>query len=382
MKITEDIVYIGCDDNEIDLFEGQYKVPHGISYNSYVCLDEKTAVFDTVDKRKTDEWLKKLDSTLNGVKPQYLIIHHMEPDHSASIGAFLKKYPQTTLVGNEKTFIIAQRYFGELACNKLIVKEGDELSLGKHILKFVFAPMVHWPEVMLTYDKTAKILFSADAFGKFGALAHKDEWTNEARRYYINIVGKYGASVQGVLKKAAAFEINAICPLHGPVLNDNPGYYIDKYNIWSSYAPEEEGVLIAYASVYGGTKKAAEILAENLKAAGQKVVLADLARDDMAEIIANAFRYDKLVIASVTLDAGLFPATETFISELKCKNYKNRTVAFVENGSWSPVSGKLMRAQMETFKNVKIIDKTVTIESAVNESTKAQLQELCNELLK
>ena len=382
MNIAENIVYIGCDDTELDLFESQYKIPHGVSYNSYVCFDEKTVVFDTVDKRKTDEWLKNLENALGGVKPDYLLINHMEPDHSASLRAFFEKYPHTTLIGNDKTFIIAERYFGKLQCNKLVVKDGDELSLGKHVLKFIFAPMVHWPEVMLTYDKTAKVLFSADAFGKFGALSYNEEWLDEARRYYINIVGKYGASVQGVLKKAAALDIRVICPLHGPVLKDNLEFYINKYNVWSSYASEDEGVLIAYASVYGGTKKAAEILAENITSAGHKAVLADLARSDLAEVVANAFRYDKLVIASVTLDGGLFPATETFINELKAKNYRNRTVAFIENGSWAPVSGKLMRGQMETIKNLKIIDKTVTVESTVKEDTKAQLKELCGELLK
>lgn len=337
MQITNEIKYVGVNDRTIDLFEGQYVVPNGVSYNSYVIMDDKIAVFDTVDKRKTEDWLSNVENVLGGKKPDYLVISHMEPDHSASIDAFLKKYPSVTVVGNEKTFNIAERFFGDIFKNKLVVKEGEELSLGKHNLKFVFAPMVHWPEVMFTYETTEKVLFSADAFGKFGALDVDEEWACEARRYYFNIVGKYGATVQSVLKKAAALDIKIICPLHGPVLNENLEYYIGKYNIWSSYQPEDKGVLIAYASIYGNTAKAAEQLAELLREKGEKVAVADLARCDMAEAIEDAFRYDRLVTASVTYDGGLFPAMESFLSHLKAKNYQNRTVAFIENGSWAPM---------------------------------------------
>lgn len=381
-KVTDDILYIGADDTEIDLFEGQYVVPDGISYNSYVCMDKKIAVFDTADKRKTDEWLANLDSALCGKTPDYVVISHMEPDHSASLAAFLGKYPNVTVVGNQKTFVIFERFFENLTANRLVVKDGDCLSLGKHGLRFIFAPMVHWPEVMFTYDETDKVLFSADAFGKFGALSKTRgaDWACEARRYYFNIVGKYGAPVQGVLKKAAALDIKAICPLHGPVLSENLSYYLDKYNVWSSYAPEESGVVIAYASIYGGTKKAAEILAEKLEKAGEKVVLSDLARSDMAEVIEDAFRYDRLVVASVTLDAGLFPVTEMFLNELKAKNYQNRKVALIENGSWAPSSGKLMRACFESMKSITLVGECVTVKSAVTDETVAALDKLAKEL--
>ncbi len=382
MQITNEIKYVGVNDRTIDLFEGQYVVPNGVSYNSYVIMDDKIAVFDTVDKRKTEDWLSNVENVLGGKKPDYLVISHMEPDHSASIDAFLKKYPSVTVVGNEKTFNIAERFFGDIFQNKLVVKEGEELSLGKHNLKFVFAPMVHWPEVMFTYETTEKVLFSADAFGKFGALDVDEEWACEARRYYFNIVGKYGATVQSVLKKAAALDIKIICPLHGPVLNENLEYYIGKYNIWSSYQPEDKGVLIAYASIYGNTAKAAEQLAELLREKGEKVAVADLARCDMAEAIEDAFRYDRLVTASVTYDGGLFPAMESFLSHLKAKNYQNRTVAFIENGSWAPMSGKLMRGFFDGMKNITVIDKLVTVKSAVKDDTKEELKQLAAELIK
>lgn len=382
MQITNEIKYVGVNDRTIDLFEGQYVVPNGVSYNSYVIMDDKIAVFDTVDKRKTEDWLSNVENVLGGKKPDYLVISHMEPDHSASIDAFLKKYPSVTVVGNEKTFNIAERFFGDIFQNKLVVKEGEELSLGKHNLKFVFAPMVHWPEVMFTYETTEKVLFSADAFGKFGALDVDEEWACEARRYYFNIVGKYGATVQSVLKKAAALDIKIICPLHGPVLNENLEYYIGKYNIWSSYQPEDKGVLIAYASIYGNTAKAAEQLAELLREKGEKVAVADLARCDMAEAIEDAFRYDRLVTASVTYDGGLFPAMESFLSHLKAKNYQNRTVAFIENGSWAPMSGKLMRGFFDGMKNITVIDKLVTVKSAVKDDTKEELKQLAAELVK
>ncbi len=382
MQITNGIKYVGVNDRTIDLFEGQYVVPNGVSYNSYVIMDDKIAVFDTVDKRKTEDWLSNVENVLGGKKPDYLVISHMEPDHSASIDAFLKKYPSVTVVGNEKTFNIAERFFGDIFKNKLVVKEGEELSLGRHNLKFVFAPMVHWPEVMFTYETTEKVLFSADAFGKFGALDVDEEWACEARRYYFNIVGKYGATVQSVLKKAAALDIKIICPLHGPVLNENLEYYIGKYNIWSSYQPEDKGVLIAYASIYGNTAKAAEQLAELLREKGEKVAVADLARCDMAEAIEDAFRYDRLVTASVTYDGGLFPAMESFLSHLKAKNYQNRTVAFIENGSWAPMSGKLMRGFFDGMKNITVIDKLVTVKSAVKDDTKEELKQLAAELVK
>lgn len=382
MQITNEIKYVGVNDRTIDLFEGQYVVPNGVSYNSYVIIDDKIAVFDTVDKRKTEDWLSNVENVLGGKKPDYLVISHMEPDHSASIDAFLKKYPSVTVVGNEKTFNIAERFFGDIFQNKLVVKEGEELSLGRHNLKFVFAPMVHWPEVMFTYETTEKVLFSADAFGKFGALDVDEEWACEARRYYFNIVGKYGATVQSVLKKAAALDIKIICPLHGPVLNENLEHYIGKYNIWSSYQPEDKGVLIAYASIYGNTAKAAEQLAELLREKGEKVAVADLARCDMAEAIEDAFRYDRLVTASVTYDGGLFPAMESFLSHLKAKNYQNRTVAFIENGSWAPMSGKLMRGFFDGMKNITVIDKLVTVKSAVKDDTKEELKQLAAELVK
>ncbi len=381
-NITNSVKYVGVNDKTIDLFEGQYVVPNGVSYNSYVLIDEKIAVFDTVDKRKTEEWLDHVEIALGGRVPDYLVVSHMEPDHSASIKAFLKKYPSVIVVGNEKTFNIAERFFGNIFSNRLTVKDGEELSLGKNTLKFIFAPMVHWPEVMFTYVANEKLLFTADAFGKFGALDVKEDWTCEARRYYINIVGKYGATVQSVLKKVAPLQVEIVCPLHGPVLSENLGYYLGKYNIWSSYMPEDKGVLVAYSSIYGNTAEAANKLAEKLKQKGEHVAIADLARCDIAEAVEDAFRYDRLVLASVTYDGGLFPATEHFIDKIKSKNYQNRKVAFIENGSWAPMSAKLMRERFETMKNIEFADKTVTVKSAVNKDTERELDELVEELIK
>lgn len=380
--VTENIRYVGVDDLDIDLFEGQYTVPDGVSYNSYVCIDEKIAVLDTVDVRKAENWLDNLEKALDGAQPDYLIVSHVEPDHSASIPAFLKKYPSATVVGNEKTFILIKRFYGDIISNKLTVKEGDELDLGRHKLTFVFAPMVHWPEVMLTYDKTDGVLFSADAFGKFGALSRGGDWTDEARRYYINIVGKYGIPVQGVLKKAAALKINAICPLHGPVLKENLGYYLQKYGVWSSYTPEEDGVLIAYASVYGNTERAAKKLAEVLQARGVKTEIADLNRCDVSLAVANAFKFSKLVMASITYDGGVMPCAEAFINKLKIKNYCNRTVGFIQNGSWAPVSAKLMRSAFESFKALSLCETTVTVNSALDGEALGQIEKLADELAK
>lgn len=379
-NVSDDILYIGVDDTDIDLFEGQYAVPNGVSYNSYLCVDDKIAVFDTVDKRKQDEWLNNLGKALKGAAPDYLIISHTEPDHAACIPAFLERYPSAKVVGNEKTFIILNRFFGELQAEKLIVKEGDTLDLGRHKISFIFAPMVHWPEVMFSYDATDKILFSADAFGKFGALSHGEEWLDEARRYYVNIVGKYGNPVQGALKKAAALDINKICPLHGPVLGENLGYYLEKYDLWSSYRPEEDGVFIAYASVYGNTAAAAEKLCAELKSRGIKAETADLNRCDGAYAVATAFKYSKLVLASVTLDAGLMPCAEAFINKLKAKNFCNRTVGFIQNGSWAPIAAKLMRSAFEGFKGISFCDVTVTINSAADGQTLKQLSALADEL--
>lgn len=380
--VTSDIKYIGVDDTDLDLFEGQYKVPHGVSYNSYVCIDKKIAVFDTVDNRKTGEWLKNLQAALSGANPDYLIISHVEPDHSASIPAFLNLYPDVTLVGNEKTFILIKRFYGDIAKKTLVVKEGDELSLGNHKLTFVFAPMVHWPEVMMTYDKTDCVLFSADAFGKFGALSYEEQWLDEARRYYVNIVGKYGAPVQSVLKKASALNITTICPLHGPVLSENLAYYINKYNLWSLYQPEEEGVLIAYASIYGNTAAAAKELADNLQSLGVKAEVADLTRGDISLITAAAFKYSKLVIAGITYDAGIMPCAESFINKLKAKNFSRRTVGFIQNGSWAPLAAKLMRTAFESFKDITFCGQTVTVHSAADDETHMQIKLLVEELAK
>lgn len=383
-KLTESVYYVGADDKTLDLFEGQYVIPEGISYNSYVIMDDKIAVMDTVDKRATDEWFQNLEEVLNGKEPDYLVILHMEPDHAANIEHFLNKYKKAKVVSNPKTFNMIPQFFEhlDLEGRKVVVNEGDELSLGSHTLTFVMAPMVHWPEVMVAYEKKEKILFSADAFGKFGALDVEDEWDCEARRYYINIVGKYGAQVQALLKKAANLDIQKIFALHGPMLTENLGYYINKYDIWSSYRPEDEGILIAYASVYGHTKQAAEKLKEILEAKGApKVAITDLARDDMAEAVEDAFRYDRLVLASVTYDGGIFPCMESFIAHLKSKNYQNRKVAFIENGSWAPIAAKKMRAELEGLKNLAFADTTVSIKSAMKEADIKQLEALADELL-
>lgn len=383
-KLTDSVYYVGADDKTLDLFEGQYVIPEGISYNSYVIMDEKIAVMDTVDKRATDEWLKNLEEVLGEKEPDYLVVLHLEPDHAANIELFLNKYKNAKLVTNPKAFNMIPQFFEhlDLSGRKVEVNEGDELSLGAHTLTFVMAPMVHWPEVMVAYEKKEKILFSADAFGKFGALDVDDEWDCEARRYYINIVGKYGVQVQALLKKAATLDIQKIFALHGPMLTENLGYYINKYDIWSSYRPEDEGIFIAYASVYGHTKQAAEKLKEILEAKGApKVAITDLARDDMAEAVEDAFRYDRLVLASVTYDGGIFPCMESFIAHLKSKNYQNRKVAFIENGSWAPMAAKKMRAEMEGLKNLVFADITVTIKSAMKEADVKQLEALADELL-
>lgn len=383
-KLTDAVYYVGADDKTLDLFEGQYVIPEGISYNSYVIMDEKIAVMDTVDKRATDEWFKNLEEVLGGKEPDYLVVLHMEPDHAANIEQFLNKYKNAKVVTNPKTFNMIPQFFEhlDLEGRKIVVNEGDELVLGEHVLTFVMAPMVHWPEVMVAYEKKEKILFSADAFGKFGALDVDDEWDCEARRYYINIVGKYGAQVQTLLKKAATLDIQKIFALHGPMLTENLGYYINKYDIWSSYRPEDEGIFIAYASVYGNTKKVAEKLKEILEAKGApKVAIADLARDDMAEAVEDAFRYDRLVLASVTYDGGIFPCMESFIAHLKSKNYQNRKVAFIENGSWAPIAAKKMKAEMESLKNLTFLDTVVSIKSAMKDADVKQLESLADELL-
>ena len=382
MIITNDIKYIGVNDHKVDLFEGQYKVPNGMSYNSYAIMDEKIAIMDTVDANFTHEWLDNIQNTLAGRKPDYLIVQHMEPDHSANIVNFLKVYPETKIVSSAKAFSMMKNFFGtEFEDNRIIVGEGDTLSLGKHNLTFVTAPMVHWPEVIVTYDSTDKVLFSADGFGKFGALDRKEDWADEARRYYIGIVGKYGVQVQALLKKAAGLEIEKICPLHGPVLSENLGYYLNLYNIWSSYQPEEEGIVIAYTSVYGNTKKAVLLLAEKLAANGcPKVVVHDLARCDMAKAVEDAFRYSKLVLATTTYNAEIFPFMREYINHLTERNFSNRTVALIENGSWAPLAAKVMRGLLEKCKNLSFTDTTVKILSALNEESSNQLETLTEEL--
>ena len=383
-KITNDIYYIGVNDHDIDLFEGQYDVPNGMAYNSYIIVDDKIAVFDTVDGNFTEQWLGNIAEVLGDRRPDYLIVQHMEPDHSANIKHFLEKYPETTIVGNAKTFGMIDNFFeGLTIANKLEVKEGEKLSLGKHELSFVFAPMVHWPEVMFTYDSTDKVLFSADAFGKFGALDADEDWACEARRYYFGIVGKYGMQVQAVLKKAAAIDIQIICPLHGPVLKENLGYYLGLYNTWSSYGVESEGVFIAYTSVYGNTKKAAELLKEKLEAKGcPKVAIADLAREDMAESVEDAFRYGKLVIATTTYNADIFPFMKHFILDLTERNYQNRTIGIIENGSWAPMAAKVVKGMFEKSKNITWTDTTVSIKSAVKAANIEQIEALADELMK
>ena len=382
MYITDSIKYIGVNDHSIDLFEGQYVVPNGMAYNSYVILDEMVAVMDTVDARFTHEWLDRLQAALDGRKPNFLIIQHMEPDHSANIVNFLKTYPETVVVASAKAFAMMKQFFGrDFTENGMVIKEGDTLCLGRRTLTFVAAPMVHWPEVMVTYDDLDKVLFSADGFGKFGALDVEEDWACEARRYYIGIVGKYGAQVQALLKKAAGLDIQMICPLHGPVLKENLGYYINLYDIWSSYRPEEEGIVIAYTSVYGNTKKAVLKLAEELKAKGcPKVVVNDLARSDMAECVEDAFRYSKLVLATTTYNADIFPFMKEFIHHLTERNFSNRTVAFIENGSWAPMAAKVMKGMLEGCKNLAYAENNVKIISALNEESSNQLSALSNEL--
>lgn len=383
-KVTDSILYVGVNDHEVDLFEGQYVVPNGMAYNSYVILDDKIAVMDTVDIHFAQEWLNNIAEALDGKKPTYLVVQHMEPDHSASIAEFLKVYPDAIVVGNAKTFVMMQQFFGaDVAPNREVVANKGTLELGSHTLTFVFAPMVHWPEVMVTYDAADKVLFSADGFGKFGALDVEEDWDCEARRYYIGIVGKYGAQVQALLKVAATLDIQTICPLHGPVLTENLGHYIEKYDIWSSYKVESEGVMIAYASVYGNTKKAAEKLAETLKAKGcPKVVLRDLARSDMAENIEDAFRYGKLVLASITYNGDIFPFMHAFLHGLTERNYQNRTLGVIENGTWAPTAGRIIKSAFEKSKNITWLDTTVTIKSAMNAANDAQIEAMADELMK
>ena len=378
--VTEDIRYVGVNDHEIDLFEGQYAVPQGMAYNSYVILDEKIAVMDTVDARFGAQWLENIAAVIGRREPSYLVVQHMEPDHSANIQRFLERYPGAALVGNAKTFVMLDQFFPELPrATRLTVKDGEELCLGAHTLRFLFAPMVHWPEVMVTYDEKDRVLFSADGFGKFGALDVDAPWDDEARRYYIGIVGKYGAQVQKLLKAASALDIQIICPLHGPVLRENLGHYLEKYDLWSSYRPEERGVLIACASIYGHTRDAARLLRDELAKLGQKTVLADLARADMAECVAEAFRYDRLVLAGVTYNGDLFPCMRAFLHALTERNYQGRTVAFIENGTWAPASGRLMATALEKCKNLTFKDK-VTIKSAMNDASREAIVRLAQDL--
>ena len=382
MTITNDIRYIGVNDHDIDLFEGQYIVPEGMAYNSYVIIDEKIAVMDTVSADFGEEWLANLENVLAGRKPDYLIIHHMEPDHSANIDKFISAYPEAAVVGNAKTFEMIDQFFGRGLCkNNLAVKNGEVLSLGRHELTFLFAPMVHWPEVMMSYDGADKALFSADAFGKFGALDCQDkEWDCEARRYYMGIVGKYGMQVQAVLKKAAALDIKMICPLHGPVLTGDLSHYTGLYDIWSSYGVESDGVCIAYTSVYGNTKRAAELLAKKLEERGCKAAISDLARCDMAEAVEDAFRYGKLVLATTTYNADIFPFMKQFIDHLTERNYQNRTLGFIENGTWAPAAAKIMKAMFEKSKNINYIDTTVTLRSAMTEENAEAIERMAEEL--
>ena len=385
MQITNDILYVGVNDHQVDLFEGQYDVPNGMAYNSYVIKDEKIAVMDTVDANFTKEWLDNIAAVLDGAKPDYLVVQHMEPDHAANIENFMNAYPDTTIVANTKTFGMMKNFFRnlDLEGRTLEVGNGESLTLGRHVLTFVFAPMVHWPEVMVTYDSTDKVLFSADGFGKFGALDVEEDWDCEARRYYIGIVGKYGPQVQKLLKVAATLDIQIICPLHGPVLTENLGHYIEKYDIWSSYKVEDEGVVIAYTSVYGNTKKAVEILAEKLKEKGcPKVTVFDLARDDMAEAVEDAFRYGKLVLSTITYNADIFPFMKTYIDHLTERSYQNRTIGLIENGSWAPNAAKVMQAKFEKSKNITWLDNTVKIMSSLSDENIEELDKMAEELCK
>ena len=381
MFVTDDIRYAGVDDTTLDLFESQYPVPYGVSYNSYVILDEKTAIMDTVDARATEAWLKNISGILGDREPDYLVISHLEPDHAANIGRLAEMYPEMKLVGNAKTFSMLPQFFEmDLTGRTVVAKEGDELSLGSHTLKFFLAPMVHWPEVMVTYDEKDKVLFSADGFGTFGALSEKLPWIQEARRYYVNIVGKYGPSVQMLLKKTAGLDVAMICPLHGPVLKEDLSFYLDKYNTWSSYAPEDQGVLVAYASMHGNTKDAALCIAQQLRDAGEKVIALDLSRDDVSYAVEAAFRLDRMVLAAPTYDGGLFPPMEDFLYHLKAKNFQNRRIALVENGSWGPMAAKKMREILDTMKNLTICDTTVTIRSAMKEADKETIAKMLEEL--
>ena len=384
MFITDDIRYVGVNDHDIDLFEGQYVVENGMAYNSYVIMDEQIAVMDTVDGNFTDEWLKNISDVIGDRKPSYLIVQHMEPDHSANVANFLDLYKDAKVVATAKAFVMMKQFFGtDYPERQIVVKEGDTLSLGTHTLTFVLAPMVHWPEVMVTYDSKDKVLFSADAFGKFGALDVEEDWACEARRYYFGIVGKYGVQAQALLKKAAGLDIQTICALHGPILKENLGYYLDLYNTWSSYGVESEGVVIAYTSVYGNTKKAVELLADKLTALGcPKVTVTDLARDDMAEAVEDAFRYGKLVLATTTYNGDIFPFMKTFIEHLTERGYRNRTIGLIENGSWAPTAAKTMLKMFEGSKNLTFTDTTVTIKSAVNTENEAQIAALAEELCK
>ena len=382
MTVTNDIRYIGVNDHAVDLFEGQYVVPNGMAYNSYAIIDEKIAIMDSVDQNFGQEWLNNIAATLEGRKPDYLVVQHMEPDHSANIDLFLNTYPEATVVSSAKAFAMMKNFFGtDYAQRRIVVGEGDTLNLGKHVLTFVTAPMVHWPEVIVTYDSYDKVLFSADGFGKFGALDAEEPWDCEARRYYIGIVGKYGAQVQALLKKAATLDIAIICPLHGPILTENLGHYINKYDIWSSYAVEDEGVVIAYTSVYGHTKAAVELLAEKLEAKGVTVNVHDLARTDMAEAVEDAFRYSKLVLATTTYNGDVFPFMKEYINHLTERSYKNRTVAFMENGSWAPVAAKVMAKMLESSKNLTYTQNNVKILSALSAENEAQIEALADELL-
>lgn len=380
--ISPDIKYIGVDDKDIDLFESQYRVPDGVTYNSYVILDGKTAVLDTVDPRRCSQWLANLENALGERKPDYLIVHHLEPDHAGSIAVFAEKYPDATIVLSKKASGMIGQFFSDIVPARMKpVEEGETLALGKHALTFVMAPMVHWPEVMVSYESTEKILFSADGFGKFGAMDTDEPWDDEARRYFINIVGKYGAQVQALLKKASALDIRIIAPLHGPILKENLGHYIEKYDIWSSYRPEEEGILVAFASIHGNTAKTARYIAEELRSRGTTVVVSDLSRDDMHRAVADAFRFDRMILAASSYDAGVFPPMEKFLNHLKAKNFQNRKVAIVENGSWAPSAGRIMRAALEGMKNITICENSVTIRSTMKECDKEAINAMIEELL-
>ena len=381
MIISDDIKYVGVNDRKLDMFEGQYKIPNGISYNSYVIMDEKIAVMDTVDAGFAEEWLCNLERVLGERKPDYLVVHHMEPDHSANIMEFISRYPDVKIVASSRAFIIAKNFFGtDFSERRIIVNEGDVLTLGRHELQFINAPMVHWPEVIMTYDQLSKAIFTADAFGKFGTLDIEDDWAEEARRYYIGIVGKYGVQVQNVLKKISALDVEMICPLHGPVLSENLSYYLGLYDTWSSYRPENEGVLIAYTSIYGNTKKAVEKLEEGLKAKGEKVHTVDLARCDMFKAVSDAFRYSKLVLATTTYNGDIFPFMREYIEHLKERNFSNRSIGFIENGSWAPVAGKIMKTMLEKSKQLRYYENEVKIFSALGEENLAQIEALANEI--